>query len=292
MSWLDSYVHRALLEAVILGATAGIVGVHVVLRRLSFFTMTMTHATFPGVVIAEIIGANIYYGGAVAGFLACGGITLLSRRRGRADPTAIGVVLAAGFALGVALLSARSGFNRDLSAFLVGSIITVSRADLEATAIVGAATAVVVLAIFKELIFGAFDPVAVRALGYPAAWLDLLVLLLIEAVIVVATPAIGIMLSIALIAAPAATGRLWTDRLWLMTAIAVGCGISAGVVGIELSERYNLAAGGTITLVLTGFFLVSLLLAPAHGVLGAKRRAAGPATGGTARIQQFTSSGF
>jgi ABC-type Mn2+/Zn2+ transport system permease subunit len=267
VSWFDSYLHRAVLEAAVVGALAGVIGVQVVLRRLAFFSLAMTHATFPGVVLAAVLGANIYLGGALTGVLVCLGVVALSRRRGQSANTATGVVLSAGFALGVALMSAQAGFSRDLSAFLVGSILTVDTGDVLTTAAIGMLVVAVLLVLSKELLFGAFDPAGLRAVGYPAAALDLLVLLLVEAVIVAAVPAVGTILTIALIVGPALTARLWTDRLGLTTALAAVFGVVSGLAGLAVSERFNIAAGGAITLAATLLFLLSLLVSPRHGAL-------------------------
>ena len=144
-------MQRALLEALMAGALAGVVGVHVVLRRLSFFTMSLTHATFPGLVIAEIIGVSLFTGTAVFGLLVVALIASLARVRRLDSSTATGVVLAGGFALGVVLISSQPGFSKDLTAFLVGSILTVTTADLVTTAIAG----LVVLAVLAGLPQGA-----------------------------------------------------------------------------------------------------------------------------------------
>ncbi|RPF44200.1 manganese/iron transport system permease protein [Streptomyces sp. Ag109_G2-6] len=274
MSWLDSYTHRALLEAAMVGALCGAIGLHVVLRRMSFFAMAMTHATFPGVVLAAVLGIDIYLGGAAMGLLVCLCVLALSRRRdhhAQGAATSTGIVLATGFALGVALLSATSGFNRNLEAFMTGSIVTVTGRELATTACVGAAVLLALGVLHKELLYGAFDPDGQRAAGYPVAALDLLMLLLVEAVIVVTAPAVGVMLAMALIVGPATTARLWSDRIRTTILIAVGTGTGSCVLGLELSTRWNLAAGGTITLVVAAAFLVSLLISP-HGGM---RRVAG-----------------
>ncbi|MFJ8207724.1 metal ABC transporter permease [Streptomyces sp. NPDC096033] len=268
MSWLDSYTHRALLEAAMVGALCGAIGPHVVLRRMSFFAMAMTHTTFPGVVLAAVLGIDIYIGGAAMGLLVCLCVLALSRRRGRhaqGVTTATGIVLATGFALGVALLSATHGFDRNLEAFMTGSIVTVTGQDLATTACVGAVVLVALIALHKELLHGAFDAEGQRAAGYPVAILDLLMLLLVEAVIVVTAPAIGVMLAMALIVGPAATARLWTDRIRTTTLISIGVGTGACALGLEVSTRWNLAAGGTITLVIAAAFLLSLAVAPHSG---------------------------
>lgn len=259
------------------GALAGAVGVHVVLRRLSFFTMAMTHATFPGVVVASILGLNIYAGGAVMGLLVSFAVVGLSRRRGQDANAATGVVLSAGFALGVALLSAQAGFSKDLSAFLVGSVLTVQTSDLATTAIVAAVVLIVLAALWKELVYGAFDSTGMRAVGYPVGALDLLMLILIEAVVVTAVPAVGTILSVALIVAPAATARLWTDRLGATTAIAVGIGIGSGLGGLLISERFEVSAGGAITLIAALAFVISVVIAPTHGLTARLLRPRRPA---------------
>jgi len=267
------------VEALLVGALCGVVGVHVVLRRLSFFTMAMTHATFPGVVLAAIVGIDLLLGSGLFGVLVVLGVTWLSSRP-RSDPSAaVGVVLSAGFALGVALLSAQAGFTRDLSAYLVGSILTVRTGDLVKTAVVLAVVLAVLAAVGKELVLGAFDRGGLVALGYPARRLDLLLLLLIELTVVTSVPAVGTILAVALVVAPAATARLWCDRVGPMTAVAAGVGMASGLVGLAVSQVAAVAAGAAIVLAACGFFVVSVLVAPRHGALARfrARPAAAPA---------------
>ena len=258
MSWWDDAVHRALVEAILVGALAGLIGVQVVLRRLSFFTMALTHATFPGVVAAAIIGVNIYLGGAAAGVLVALGVAALSRREGQNASAATGVVLSGGFALGVGLVATQNGFTRDLSSFLVGSILTVDASDLVVTAVVLVAVAVVLAACSRQLTFVGFDPAGARAAGHRVGLIDLLLLLTLELVIVAMVPAVGTILAVALIVAPAAAARLWSDRVGVITALAVAFGVLSGVAGLYASNRWNVAAGGAITLAATTILLLSL----------------------------------
>ncbi|NHC16468.1 metal ABC transporter permease [Motilibacter deserti] len=260
---MDVYTLRAVIEAGLVGALGALVGVHVVLRRLSFFTMAMTHATFPGVVLAAILGVNIFVGGWVFGVFVAVGVAALARGRGQDFATATGVVLSAGFALGVVLVSAQEGFSKDLSAYLVGSILTLRTSDVVITAVVLAVVAAVLAVIGKELVFGAFDPTGLRAAGYPSFALDLAVLLLVELAIVTAVPSVGTILSVALIVAPAAAARLWVERIGPMTAVAVVIGAGCGVLGVLVSQHVRVATGGAITLGTTAAFVLSVALAPA-----------------------------
>ena len=277
MNWWDDAVHRATAEVVLVGALAGLVGVHVVLRRLSFFTMALTHATFPGVVAASIIGVNIYLGGIVAGGLIAVGVAALSRRSGQNAAAATGVLLSAGFALGAALVATQNGFSRDLSSFLVGSILTVSAQDLVTTAVVLVVVATVLTICARPLLFTGFDAAGARAAGFATGAWDLVLLMTIEVVVVTIVPAVGTILALALIVAPAAAARLWSARLPVITALAIGFGVAGGLGGLYASSRWNVAAGAGIALTVTAILVVSGLLTrlrvaparPAAGTAGA-----------------------
>jgi ABC-type Mn2+/Zn2+ transport system permease subunit len=264
-------MQRALLEAVMVGALAGVVGVHVVLRRLSFFTMSLTHATFPGLVIAEILGISLFTGTAAFGLLVVGVIALLGRARSIDQSTATGVVLAGGFALGVVLISSQPGFSRDLTAFLVGSILTVQTSDLVTTAIAGTVLLVVLALLHKELVLGAFDPAGFAAMGYRVLALDLVLLVVIELTVVTAIPAVGTVLAVALIVAPAATARLWTDRIGVSMAVAAAVGAAGGAIGLTVSSHWDIAAGPTIAVVVSSAFALSLVVSPRHGMISRVR---------------------
>ncbi len=260
----DGYVRRALLEVVIVGVLCGAVGVHVVLRRLSFLTMALTHATFPGVVIATMLGLGLVLGAGLFGVLLVAVVAALTGPRGaehgRETSSVTAVVLSGGFALGMALMSTQEGFSRDLTAFLVGSVLTVQPSDLVVSAVTTAVVLGVLAALRKELHLAAFDPDAFAAAGYPARRLDLVLLLALEATVVTSLPAVGTIMAVALIVGPAATARLWCSRTATMTAMAIVVGVAAGVIGLTVSEQWNVAAGGAIVLSVAAFFVASLVL--------------------------------
>ena len=259
MNWWDDALHRATAEVVLAGALAGLVGVQVVLRRLSFFALALTHATFPGVVAASIVGINILIGGAVAGGVIALGVAALTRRRGQDAATATGVLLSAGFALGAALVATQSGFSRDLSSFLVGSILTVSTQDLVITAVALAAVALVLVACARPLLLVGFDRTGAQVAGLSSAGWDIVLLLTIEVVVVTMVPAVGTILALSLIVAPAAAARLWSDRLPVITAVAVTFAVASGLAGLWISSRWNVAVGASISLVATAVLAVSWL---------------------------------
>ncbi|WP_200926308.1 metal ABC transporter permease [Sphaerimonospora mesophila] len=267
MSWFDSTVHRAMTEAALVGALGGLVGVLVIVRRLPFFTMALTHATFPGVVIATLLGIDLYLGGGLFGLLIVLAIVAFSRARGQDLTAATGIALSGGFALGVVLVSAQDGFSKDLTHYTVGDILAVSTADLTSTLVVAVAVVIVLAALGKELLFSAFDPVGASAAGLPTLVLDFILLAVIEVTVVVTVPALGAILAVALLVGPAATARLLTDRLALLFPISAVIGVGCGLAGVWLSTRWDIAAGASIALFVGFVFGLAFLGSAVRGRL-------------------------
>jgi ABC-type Mn2+/Zn2+ transport system permease subunit len=252
---------RALAEVMIAGFAAGVIGVHVVLRRLQFFTVALAHATFPGVVIAYWLGVLPLLGALGFGWLVVGLLVVLQRLKQVDGSAIVGVLLAGSFGLGVLLQGLQPRPSLDLGSILTGYIVATSTTDVVSSIVVAIVVLVVLAALHKELVLGAFDPLAFEAQGYPR-WLDLVLLLAVEAVIMTTVPAMGTILSIALLIVPAMTARLWTDRVGITFVIAGLIGTMCGFVGLTISDRANIAAGGAIALATGVAFLVSWLIAP------------------------------
>jgi len=258
-SFGSPFFRRALLEAVLVGAVAGVVGVHVLLRRLPFFVVAMSHATFPGVVLASVAGVSLFVGGSAFGLLVVAAVVALGSRRALDDSSVIGVVLAASFAFGVVVLSARTGATADLSEFLVGSVLTVTAADIRTTALVGAGVLGTLAALHKELVLGAFDPEGAAALGYRTVALDAGLLGLVTVTLVTAVPAVGTLLAVALLTVPALAARMWAERVGSAMALAAGFGAASGALGLCASALWSVAAGAAIALSATALLAASVV---------------------------------
>lgn len=275
MDWLLDpldypFMQRALLEIVIVGTVCGLVGSFVVLRGLAFIGDALAHAVFPGVVLSYMAERSILIGAAIFGFLTALGIGLLSRSRRVSEDSAIGVMFASFFALGVVIISREEGFRRDLGSLLFGNILGVSWGDVWTTAIVAAVVALVLFLMLKEFTLLAFDNTMARAVGYPVFALDMLLLLLVTATIVVSLQTIGNVLVLALIVIPPATARLLTDRLARMLTLSAVLGLVSGVAGLYFSYHFDTAAGGTVVLTATALFLAALVIAPQHGLIASQ----------------------
>lgn len=260
------YFERALLAALLIGLLSGLVGSLVVLRRRTFFTQALTHATFPGGVAAALLGVNVLFGAAVAAVLLVGAMTLLGRVRGQGGSVASGLVLTAGFALGAMLQGLNPSLPIHVDTFLVGSILTVSTGDIALAAVV-LVVAVAILALAgKEIVFSTFDRTGFRAAGYREWPIELLTLGLITATVVIAMPAVGSILAIALIAAPAAAARLVVRTSSQLFVLAPVVGAVAAVGGLLLSRALAVSAGATIALTAAAIFVLASALAHRQGL--------------------------
>lgn len=252
------YFEMALLAAILIGALSGLVGALVVLRQRTFFAQALTHATFPGAVAAAMLGISIPLGAAVASVIIVGIMTLIGKTNRQGSQVASGIVLTAGFALGVLLQTLNPSLPVHVDSFLIGSILTVTTGDILLVSGV-LVVAVAVLVFFgKEILFSTFDRTGFRAAGYKEWPIELLSLALITATVVTAMPAVGAILAIALIAAPAAAARLLVRGPIRIFLLAPVLGAASGVIGVLLSRALDVAAGPAISLVAAGFFLLAV----------------------------------
>ncbi|MGC0329900.1 manganese/iron transport system permease protein [Streptomyces sp. SAI-170] len=283
--WELPFMQRAFAVAAVVGLVCGVVGVYVVLRGMAFIGDAVAHSAFPGVALAYTFQGNLLLGGAAAGLVTSVLIAFVSQNRRLKEDTVIGVFFAFAFGLGIVLVSTRDSWTTDLSSFLFGQVLAVSAADVWTVAGIGAVLVAVVLVLRRELVTVSLDRETARAAGLPVFRLDLVLYAVVTSTIVMSLEAVGNVLVLALLITPAATARLLTDRLWSMTLLASVLGCAGSVAGLYVSYAYDLAAGGSIVVVLTGLFALTWLLAPRHGRLlrGRLTRGAGVpgATAGT-----------
>ncbi|MFT6534060.1 MAG: manganese/iron transport system permease protein [Alpinimonas sp.] len=253
-----SYFDRAMIVLTLVGALSGLVGTFVVLRRRVLFAQALTHATFPGAVIAAIAGINIQIGAAVASLVLVGVLALLGRVQGQGVQAASGVMLTAGFALGVLLQALNPNIPINIESFLFGSVLASSWTDALFAAIALAITVVVLLIAGKQLIFAVFDPRGYRAAGFSETAMDVLLLLLTTLTVIAALPAVGAILAISLIAAPPAAARLLTSKATTMLFVAPALGVASGLLGLTISRVWAVSAGASVALVAAGIFLIAL----------------------------------
>jgi manganese/iron transport system permease protein len=277
MGWLTDplgydFALRALAEVVVMGVSCGAIGAYVVVRRLAFIGDAISHAVFPGIVLAYLLGASIVLGALVAGVVTALAIGWVARGGRIREDTAIGIFFAAAFALGIVIISTQDTYQGDLSGFLIGNLQGVSIEDLLISGATATGLLVLLAVLHKELLMVSFDRTLAAALGYPVYGLDILLLLMLTVTIVVSIQAVGIILVLAMLITPAATARLLVDRFAPMVVLGAAIGAVVGVIGYYLSFHLGTASGATIVLLMTAVFLAAFVLSPRHGLLAHRLR--------------------
>ncbi len=249
---------RSMEAAILVGMVSGVMGTFVVVRGMAFFGDALAHAILPGVAFmyqrTDGKTDELFWGGLIAGIGSALGIGLLTRHEKIREDTAIGIVFAASFALGIAMISRIDNYAGDLTHILFGQILGVSPRDLRIIFVFTVVVLAVVALFYKEFMIISFDPTLARTLRLPAEVLRLLLLVLIAVTIVMSLQTVGIALMVALLVTPAATANLMSKRLLPMMGIAAVIGAASSVIGFYLSLHADIATGPAIVLTATAIF--------------------------------------
>ena len=266
-----AFMLRGMAAAIMVGLVCATVGTYVVLRGMAFFGDALAHAILPGVAVGYLVGggagASLFWWALLAAVLSSLGIGAISRGTTIKEDTAIGIIFAGMFALGIALISTVRNYTADLTHFLFGDVLGVRTADLWLTGIFGGLIILAVIAFYKEFLVISFDPILAATLRLPAKLLDNVLMILIAVAIVVSLQTVGVALMVAMLVTPAATAYLLTRRLPVMMLLAALIGALSGVAGLYLSYYVSVATGAAIVLVCTLKFLLVFLFAPERGVV-------------------------
>ncbi|MEA2480464.1 MAG: hypothetical protein QOJ07_2386 [Thermoleophilaceae bacterium] len=260
--WQQEILRRAFLEVALLGIAGGALGCWIVLYELSYAAESLAHGLFPGLVLAALAGAPLVLGAAGGIAVAAVGVALAARLPEVGRDTAIAVVVTTLFGVG-ALLALSPASPPGIGSLLFGDVLGLSDADLA----LSAALAVVVLgalrAMHGRLLVAGFDPGAARGLGVSPPLVDTVLMLLLALTVLVAVQALGNLLVVAALVAPAATARLVARRVVPMMVVAAVVAIAGGVAGLYLSYHAGTAAGASIAAALVAAYA---LVAVATGV--------------------------
>jgi manganese/zinc/iron transport system permease protein len=275
---LTDYTLRTVaLGAAALGATSGALGSFAVLRKQSLLGDAISHAALPGIALAFLLTGSkatpvLVAGAAVAGWLGTLAVMKITGATRVKEDSALGIVLAVFFGVGLVLLTyvqkrpdaSQAGLDR----FLFGQAATLLQRDVLLIAGVGGVAVLGAALFWKEFKLLTFDPEYGASLGIPMRAVDVVLTTLLVLAIVIGLQTVGVVLMSAMVVAPAAAARQWTDRMGRMVTLAALFGALAGVSGAVLSSlTERLPTGPTIVLCMTALVVASLLLAPNRGVL-------------------------
>lgn len=260
------FMQNALLVAVIASTICGMLSAWLVVMGWSLMGEAVAHSVLPGVVLAYIFGAPLAVGAFVFGMLAVGLIGGLGRSTVLKRDTTIGVVFTSLFALGLVLIS-RTPSQTHLQHILFGNVLGTSRTDLLQVASLALLTAVVLLCKRRDFTLLAFDRTHAHAIGLPVAALSATLLVLLALTTVAALQTLGVILVVAMLIIPGATGFLVARTFPLMLGISAAVGAAAAVVGVYASWWWDISTGGAIVLSASALFTCAYLFSPHRGVL-------------------------
>ncbi len=266
-----AFMQRAFVAALAVGLLCSTMGTYVVLRKLSFIGDGIAHASFAGIVIAYLKGANYYVGAAAVAVVTAVGIGYVHRRGRISLDTTIGVLFTGMFALGVFLMSQQRNYAVDLQSFLFGDILAVQPQDLYLIVALSVAVAATLVVLFRGMLYTSFDPVVAQASGINAPLYEYALLVMLALTIVIALQAVGIVLVAALLVTPAAAAYQLTSRFNPMMVLAAAFGAISTVGGLYLSYYLRASSGATIVLLATVLFFAAIAL---KTVLRSKNRIA------------------
>ena len=255
------FMRRGMIAAILVGIVCAVVGTYVVLRGMAFFGDALAHTILPGIALGYLVSGGarepLFWWALGTAIIAALGIGAISKNAEIKEDTAIGIIFAGMFALGIALISTVRSYAVDLSHFLFGDVLSVSTQSLWLILIFGGLVLLVIFAFYKEFMTLSFDPILATTLRLPVGLLNNLLLTLIAVTVAVSLQTVGVALMVAMLVTPAATAYLLTHRLSNMMVLAALFASLSGVIGLYLSYYLSIASGAAIVLTATVFFILA-----------------------------------
>lgn len=251
MTWLTDplsvdFMLRALLGGVLAASLCAVVGTWVLVRGMAFLGEALAHGMLPGVALATITGVPAVLGAAASAGVMVLGVGWLRRRARLSYDTSIGLLFVGMLGLGVIIVSSSRSFATDVTAILFGDVLAVTRSDLVGLAVAGSVALVVAIAFHRAFTAAAFDPRKAATLGLRPRVAEVVLVALVTLAVVASYRAVGTLLVVGLLLAPAAAARAWTRHVATTMLLAAGIGSAAVLVGLLVSWHLGTAAGASI----------------------------------------------
>ncbi|MFJ8067748.1 metal ABC transporter permease [Peribacillus sp. NPDC096447] len=261
------FLQNAFLTGIIIGAIAPLVGVFVVVRRMSMISDALSHVALAGIAFSLLLqksflslaGLNPLYIGMA---FSVGGSLFIEKLRGvykHYQELAIPIIMSGGMGLSVIFISIADGFNTDLYGYLFGSVSAVSRADLYVILAVGIVVALILTLLYKELFLLSFDEEHAKASGIPYKAIHFIFIVMVALVIAASMKIIGILLVSSLMTLPVAASLRFAKGFKQMIGYSVLFGEVSVIGGLFLSYNLDLAPGGTIVIIAVLILILSIL---------------------------------
>ncbi|PIO96783.1 hypothetical protein CJ014_23690 [Pleomorphomonas carboxyditropha] len=267
------YMINAMWVSALVGGVCAFLSCYLMLKGWSLIGDALSHAIVPGVAGAYMLGLPFAIGAFFSGGLAAAAMLFLNQRTRLREDAIIGLIFSSFFGLGLFMVSLRPTAV-SIQTIVLGNILAITPEDTLQLALIGFVSLAILLAKWKDLMVTFFDESHARSIGLNPTLLKIVFFTLLSASTVAALQTVGAFLVICMVVTPGATAYLLTDRFPRLIAIAVAIGTITSFVGAYASYFLDGATGGIIVVLQTAIFLLSFFLAPKHGLLAARRRAA------------------
>jgi manganese/iron transport system permease protein len=267
------YMVNAMWVSALVGAVCAFLSAYLMLKGWSLIGDALSHAIVPGVAGAYMLGLPFSVGAFFSGGLAAAAMLFLNQRTKLKEDAIIGLIFSSFFGLGLFMVSL-SPTSVNIRTIVLGNILAITPEDTLQLAIIGFVSLSILLVKWKDLMVTFFDEGHARSIGLNPSALKVLFFTLLSASTVAALQTVGAFLVICMVVTPGATAYLLTDRFPRLLLISVVIGAATSFGGAYVSYFLDGATGGIIVVLQTLIFIMVFLLAPKHGILAARRRAA------------------
>lgn len=267
------YMLNAMWVSALVGAVCAFLSCFLMLKGWSLIGDALSHSIVPGVAGAYLLGLPFSIGAFFSGGVAAATMLFLNQRTRLKEDTIIGLIFSSFFGLGLFMVSL-SPTSVNVQTIALGNILAITPEDTLQLAIIGLVSLAILIVKWKDLMVTFFDETHARSIGINTSLMKVLFFTLLAASTVAALQTVGAFLVIAMVVTPGATAYMLTDRFPRLLVIAVAIGVTTSFVGAYASYFLDGATGGIIVVLQTIVFLAAFFLAPKHGMLAARRRAA------------------
>ncbi|MEA5536354.1 metal ABC transporter permease [Crocosphaera sp. XPORK-15E] len=260
------FMRNALIIIILLGILCAVTGSYLIVQRMGLLGDVIAHAVLPGLAIAFYLGIDIFLGAFISGMFSTLVISWIQSQSKIKVDVAMALVFSGFLALGIMLITLLKS-KLDLHSFLFGDILGVTENDVNQTLIIVLFVVLFIKLFYKELLFYTFNPWGAQAIGLPVKWIHLGLISAITLTIIASMKAVGVVLVVSLLVGPSITAYLLVKELHQMMVLGAILGSLSGMIGIYISYYLNVPSGAAIVLVVTGLFLLALLVSPSQGIL-------------------------
>ncbi|MEG0940566.1 MAG: metal ABC transporter permease [Oscillospiraceae bacterium] len=251
------FMQHAVIACVLASIVCGLIGVIVVEKKLIMMSGGIAHTAYGGVGLGYLLGFEPMLGAVLFSVGAAVGVGSIKRRGGVNTDVIIALLWSMGMALGTAFIGFMEGYPPDMSSYLFGNILSVTKSDLLMMVCLTVVVCLTVLILFNDWKAFLFDDCFSKIIGLKTTFLEYLLLILVALTVVVLIRVAGIILVIALLTAPAATASLLSDKLRTRMLLAIAIGLFYCFAGLWISYVLGIASGATIII----FSVVSYAIA-------------------------------